>query len=123
MTITWLRKRNGCRTSADSADSMEVEVSGSDSGSITGAVSSDVTKQPIADAVVTATSPQLVGNQVMVTDASGNYTVPQLPPGTYKLQVSATSYKQTTRKDVKVSSGGTITESFELLPQVFDAAP
>ena len=35
------------------------------------------TKTPVADVVVTATSPSLQGEQVVVTDATGLYRVPQ----------------------------------------------
>ena len=38
---------------------------------ITGTVSSAADQQPLADAVVTAMSPRLQGEQVVVSDASG----------------------------------------------------
>ncbi len=56
------------------------------SGVITGTVSDASTKQPAADVVVTATSPNLQGEQVVVTDASGQYRIPQLPTGNYSLR-------------------------------------
>ena len=49
---------------------------------LTGNVVDTSTKAPVADVVVTATSPSLQGEQVVVTDGTGLYRVPQLPPAT-----------------------------------------
>ena len=56
---------------------------------ITGTVIDAATKKPVADVVVTATSPSLQGEQMVVTDASGHYRIPQLPPGIYTLRFEA----------------------------------
>ncbi len=53
-------------------------------GTLTGMVISNETKKPIMDAIVVATSPGLQGKQVVVTDAEGQYRIPELPPGTYR---------------------------------------
>ncbi|HEU4539226.1 MAG TPA: carboxypeptidase-like regulatory domain-containing protein, partial [Polyangiaceae bacterium] len=46
-------------------------------------------KAPAADAVVTVTSPALQGEQTVVTDGSGFYRLPNLPPGDYTVRVEA----------------------------------
>ena len=60
---------------------------------------------PVADVVVTATSPALQGEQVVVTDASGLYRVPQLPPGTYTLRFEKETYRPYTRTGIEVDRG------------------
>lgn len=67
---------------------------------ITGTVTDAATKQPIADVVVTATSPNLQGEQVVVTDATGVYRIPQLPPGVYTIRLEKEAYKPYSRGDV-----------------------
>ena len=61
----------------------EVALAQASTSVLTGNVVDTSTKQPVADVVVTATSPTLQGEQVVVTDSTGLYRVPQLPPGTY----------------------------------------
>ena len=60
---------------------------------LTGNVIDTSTKAPVADVVVTATSPSLQGEQVVVTDATGLYRVPQLPPGTYTLRFEKETFR------------------------------
>jgi len=60
---------------------------------IIGTVVSAENKKPVADVVVTATSPNLQGEQVVVTDAQGQYRIPQLPPGVYTLRFDKESFK------------------------------
>src|SRR5678816_1937964 len=50
---------------------------------LTGNVEDTQSHAPVPDVVVTATSPSLQGEQVVVTDSTGLYRIPQLPPGTY----------------------------------------
>lgn len=60
---------------------------------LTGNVVDAATKAPVADVVVTATSPNLQGEQVVVTDSTGLCRIPQLPPGTYTLRFEKESYR------------------------------
>src|SRR5512143_1663217 len=53
---------------------------------LTGTVVDASTRAPLQNVVVTATSPALQGEQVVVTDETGTYRVPQLPAGTYALR-------------------------------------
>jgi hypothetical protein len=66
---------------------------------LTGTVVDAATKAPVADVVVTATSPSLQGEQVVVTDGSGLYRVPQLPPGTYSLRFEKETYRPYSRTE------------------------
>ena len=84
---------------------------------LTGTVVDTSTRAPIADVVVTATSPSLQGEQVVVTDASGLYRVPQLPPGTYTLRFEKETYRPFSRTGVDVAADRTLRLNVELLPE------
>ncbi|MCY1076868.1 YfbK domain-containing protein [Archangium lansingense] len=86
---------------------------------IIGTVSSAETKKPIPDVVVTANSPNLQGEQVAVTDAQGNYRIPQLPPGVYTLRFYREMYRPFARADIKLPLDRTIRVNVELLPESF----
>src|SRR5437868_6843949 len=50
-------------------------------GGIAGTIIDANSQNPVADAVVIATSPSLQGEQTAVTDASGNFEITLLPAG------------------------------------------
>jgi outer membrane receptor protein involved in Fe transport len=76
-------------------------------------------KKPIADVVVTATSPNLQGEQTVVTDAQGQYRIPQLPPGVYTLRFDSQGFKPFARSDIQLRLNRTIRVNVELLPEAF----
>jgi len=84
---------------------------------LTGNVVDAATHAPVADVVVTATSPSLQGEQVVVTDGTGLYRVPQLPPGTYTLRFEKETYRPFTRAGVDVAADRTLRLNVELLPE------
>ncbi|HZX40873.1 MAG TPA: TonB-dependent receptor, partial [Myxococcaceae bacterium] len=84
---------------------------------LTGNVVDTSTKAPVADVVVTATSPSLQGEQVVVTDATGLYRVPQLPPGTYTLRFEKETYRPYSRASIDVAADRTLRLNVELLPE------
>ena len=75
------------------------------------------TKTPVADVVVTATSPSLQGEQVVVTDGTGLYRVPQLPSGVYTLRFEKESYRPFSRSGIDVAADRTLRFNVELLPE------
>ena len=85
---------------------------------ITGTVRDASTKAPVADVVVTITSPALQGEQVVVTDASGLYRIPQLPPGEYMIRLEKETYRPYSRPGVAARVGSTIRVNIDLLPEV-----
>ncbi|HET9035732.1 MAG TPA: carboxypeptidase-like regulatory domain-containing protein, partial [Myxococcaceae bacterium] len=85
---------------------------------LTGNVIDSSTRAPVADVVVTATSPGLQGEQVVVTDTSGLYRVPQLPSGTYTLRFEKETYRPYTRTGIDVTADRTLRLNVELLPEV-----
>ncbi len=88
----------------------------STSSVLTGRVSSSQNQQPLAEVVVTATSPQLQGEQTVLTDAQGYYRLPQLPPGVYALRFEADGFQPFLRPDIVLRLHQTLRVEVELLP-------
>src|SRR5215813_10906807 len=84
---------------------------------LTGNVVDAATRAPVADVVVTATSPGLQGEQVVVTDGTGLYRIPQLPPGSYTLRFEKESYRPYSRTGIDVAADRTLRLNVELLPE------
>jgi hypothetical protein len=84
---------------------------------IVGTVVAADSKRPVTDVVVTATSPNLLGEQIVVTDAQGQYRIPQLPPGIYSLRFDKESFKPFTRSEIQLRLERTIRVNVELLPE------
>lgn len=84
---------------------------------VTGTVADTATKAPVADVVVTATSPALQGEQIVVTDATGNYRIPNLPTGEYTLRFEKEAYRPFARSDVSLRTNRTTRLNVELLPE------
>ncbi|MCP3097353.1 mucoidy inhibitor MuiA family protein [Myxococcus sp. K15C18031901] len=74
-------------------------------------------RQPMADVVVTATSPSLMGEQTVVSDAQGNYRLHALPSGRYTLRFEKEQYKPYARSDILLRMGRTIRVNVELLTE------
>lgn len=84
---------------------------------LTGTVIDAATNQPVDNVVVTARSPSLQGVQLVITDSTGKYRIPQLAPGTYELRAEKESYKPYTREDIQVRGDVTLRVNVELLPE------
>lgn len=84
---------------------------------IIGRIINSADKKSLQDAVVTATSPSLQGEQVVVSDASGEYRIPQLPPGIYTLRVDMEGFRPYVRSDIQLRLDRTIRVNVELLPE------
>ncbi len=84
---------------------------------ITGKIINSADKKPLQDAVVTATSPSLQGEQTVVSDGSGQYRIPQLPPGVYTIRVEAEGFRPYARGDIRLLIDRTIRFNVELLPE------
>ena len=74
----------------------------------TGTVIDAATNQPVADVVVTATSPNLQGEQMVVTDSAGLYRIPSLPPGTYAVRLEKEAYKPYSRTGIQLRADTTL---------------
>ncbi|MCY1023407.1 mucoidy inhibitor MuiA family protein [Pyxidicoccus sp. MSG2] len=94
--------------------------SGDASSTFVGTVVDSLSRQPVPDAVVTATSPGLQGEQTVVTDAQGNYRIPSLPPGVYTLRFEVEQFRPYARADVQLRPNRTIRVNANLLPESHD---
>jgi hypothetical protein len=75
-------------------------------GSINGTVL-DNTGAVLPGVTVTAEGPAMLGVQTQVTDASGDYRFPSLPPGTYKLKYELPGFATIVREGVIIQIGFT----------------
>ena len=64
-----------------------IQASGGDgtTGGIIGQVIDQKTREPLAGVTMVASSPSLTGEQVAITDETGRYVIPNLPPGRYTI--------------------------------------
>ena len=74
-------------------------------GTLTGVVIDARTSEPVKDAVVTARSPALVGEQRAVTDARGVFEITLLPAGMYSLSVTREGFDPFSPAGVVVRKG------------------
>ncbi|WP_199735437.1 von Willebrand factor type A domain-containing protein [Corallococcus sp. AB045] len=88
-------------------------------GVIIGTVMNTEDKRPLADVVVTATSPSLQGEQTVVTDVHGNYRIPQLPAGTYTLRFEQEAFHPFARPEIQLLPNRTIRVNVEMIPESF----
>src|SRR5947207_7712352 len=56
-------------------------------GTLRGVIKDKATNEAAIGATVVATSPALVGEQVVITDENGQYFIQSLPPGLYTLTI------------------------------------
>ncbi|MCP3103043.1 von Willebrand factor type A domain-containing protein [Myxococcus sp. K15C18031901] len=87
------------------------------SSTFVGTVINAVSRHPVPDVVITATSPNLEGEQTVVTDAQGNYRIPRLPPGVYTLRFEKEQYKPYGRSDIQLRLNRTRRVDVELIPE------
>lgn len=86
-------------------------------GSITGVVTDGATGKPVVGALVVATSPAAPGEQSAVTDATGTFTIANLPAGKYKLQASLDGFKPETRSDLTLGENVTLRANLAIVPE------
>src|SRR5207248_4055041 len=90
-------------------------------GGLAGQIIDAQTQNPVADAVVIATSPQLQGEQTAVTDATGTFEITLLPSGTYTLNVQREGYQPFTQSGISVRLDKTIRIKLQLVPEAVQA--
>src|SRR4051794_12168161 len=91
-------------------------------GGISGTIVDANTQNPVADAVVIATSPALQGEQTAVTDASGNFEITLLPAGVYRINVQREGFQAFTQDGLTVRLDKTIRIKLAVLPDQFQGA-
>src|SRR5688572_7917603 len=86
------------------------------SGVLTGTIRDASTKKPVRDVVVTVTSPARQGEQTVISDGSGQFRIPNLPPGTYAVRLEGDGFRPLSRGAIELRFGSTIRVNSELLP-------
>jgi hypothetical protein len=89
-------------------------------GTVIGVVTDASTGKAVPGALVIATSPNLQGEQTAVTDNSGNFRLPQLPPGQYRLAVQLEGYKPAERSDIQIRLDKTIRANLAMVPEAVE---
>src|SRR5438128_11521149 len=79
----------------------------SDRGTITGTVS-DPAGAVVASAPIQARNVETGVLYEGATSSTGNYTIPQLPAGTYEISVSVPGFKKHTRSNLQVQVAQTL---------------
>ncbi len=82
-------------------------------GRLTGVVR-DETGATLSEATVLVTDQQTGVSRVLKTDEAGLYTVPDLRPSTYQIQVDHAGFRSVVRRDVVLNAGTTLTVDFSL---------
>ena len=82
-------------------------------GRLTGIVT-DAQGAVLPGVTVTATSPSLIGSQVMVTEQDGKFLFPALPSGTYTLTFALSGFKQVKRDNIVLTLSRTLTVDMQL---------
>src|SRR5436309_6212570 len=85
----------------------------STTGSINGKIV-DSSGAVLPGVTVTASSPSLMGVQTAVSDTSGNYRFPALPPGTYTVTFELPGFNTLKRENILISMGFTAAVNAEL---------
>jgi hypothetical protein len=83
---------------------------------IQGKVISAETRAAIPDAIVTVNSPALQGGEVVITDASGFYRIPNLPPGVYTVHFDKDGHRGFEQADIQLRSNATFRIDGVLVP-------
>ncbi|EAU61745.1 carboxypeptidase-like regulatory domain-containing protein, partial [Stigmatella aurantiaca] len=89
---------------------------------LTGTVLDASNQKPIADVTVTASASSLQGEEVAVTDNTGTYRLPQLPPGVYTLRFEREGYQPYSRAEVTLRLNRTIRLNVQILPDEFQTS-
>src|SRR5947209_5546155 len=82
-----------------------------------GKVQTSTNKEPVAEALVTVTSAELQVEQIVVTDGSGFYRVPNLPSGTYMIRVDKDSFLPYERTGIPLRADITLRNNIDLIPE------
>lgn len=76
----------------------------------------DASGAAVANAEITVTNPDTGFSRTMESGSQGNYSVPELPPGTYNLTVKAKGFSTVQQKNISLLVGQTLTLNFTVKP-------
>src|SRR5262245_35241373 len=99
----------------------QVAVAQTGTANLQGAVTSAADDKPVADVVVTVSSPAMLGEQYVVTDSAGFYRIPSLPPGVYELRLEMPGYRPYVRSGIDLHAAATVRVNAVMLPETLQA--
>jgi hypothetical protein len=85
-------------------------------GTLVGVVTDASTGRPLAGVAVVATSPNLQGERIVVTDGKGSYRMDQLPPGTYAVAGRLEGFLEAARGGAPLGVDTTLRVNLSLAP-------
>lgn len=88
---------------------------------LVGSVRDAASGAPVGDAVLTLTSPSLQGEELTVSDDSGSYRIPGLPPGLYVLRIDRAGFRPYAREALDLHADSTIRVNAALLPDALSS--
>ncbi len=80
------------------------QLMGQDVGTLTGTVTNAAGAR-VPQANITIKSNSTGFSQSVITDATGNFTISSLPPGTYNITVEVSGYKRLSQENVQIMAG------------------
>ena len=83
---------------------------------VLGSISDAITKKPIAGVMISITSSKMQGEKEFLTDASGNFRIPQLPSGEVTIILEKKGYKTFRREGVILKEGMSLKLNFDIRP-------
>jgi len=86
-----------------------------ETGAITGTVS-DEQGSPLPGVNLTLTSPALMGTRTAVSDASGNFRFPALPPGTYSVKAELQGFGAIVQENIRLTTTTTLALTLTMKP-------
>jgi hypothetical protein len=92
-------------------------------GSIAGSVKDANSKTPLIEAVITVSSETLNGKKFAITDSTGNYRVPDLPPGLYSVSFEMEGFRTFTKENIQLADGMSLGVSMEMARDRSTAEP
>jgi len=90
-----------------------------ETGAITGTVL-DEQNEPLPGAVVTITSPNLMGSREFVADAQGQYRFPALPPGEYTVKAQLQGFAASVQQNIRLTTTTRLTIDLVLKPSAVE---
>ena len=92
---------------------VHAETGKAQTGRITGRVIAQDTGEPLVNANVEVTGPDLTTKMGAISDAEGRYTI-DLPPGSYTVKAAFVGYRKGTVRNIVVSAGESVEVPFRM---------
>ena len=86
-----------------------------ETGAILGTVFDDI-NNPLPGVTLVLSSPSLMGERTVLSDAEGNYRFPALPPGDYVIQAELQGFTKVIQENIRLTTTVRLTVNLVLKP-------